>query len=177
MFETIVHQTLQNKNNNAEVEANGPYPTTDLKNSFLGRGYYFWDNHIELAKFWGKIRCNNKFIICEGELKIEKKDFLDLVGSRSDQIHFLNLVSTLNMKKQSIGKTIEALKALEKEEKGIFPYKAIRVMDNLQKRKFPQTQYKFSSKENYSILAPMYIICLLDKNKLILPTFKVIFSN
>jgi len=177
MFETIVHQTLQNKNNNKEVETNGPYPTSDIKNSFLGSGYYFWDNHIELAKFWGRIRCNNNYIVCEGELKVDKNDFLDLVGSRNDQIHFLKLVSTLNMQNQSIGKTIEALKALEKEEKGIFPYKAIRVMDSLPKKKFPQKQLKFSNKENYSILAPMYIICLLEKNKLILPSIKVIFSS
>jgi len=38
-----------------------------------------------------------------------------------------------------------------------------------------QQQFKFSHKENYSILSPMYIICLFEKNELILPTYKVIY--
>ena len=175
MFKTIAHQTLENRKNNEYVEANGPFAVENIKKSFLGAGYYFWDNHIELAKFWGESHCNNNYIICESQMNINKNDFLDLVGSREDQIHFLELIKTLKMQDQPFGNIISSLKDLEKEKNGIFPYKAIRAVDNLPKKRFAQSAFKFSDKENYSILSPMYIICLFEINELILPTYKVIY--
>lgn len=178
MFKTIVHQTLKNLNNDEYVEAYGPFPVEDVKKSFLGDGHYFWDNHFELAKFWGETHCTDKYIICEGRFELPKNDFLDLVGSREDQIHFLELVKNLKMTGDALGKIIGALKDLDKKQKGIFPYKAIRAVDNLAKKKFQQIQYKFTEdfRNNYSVLTPMYIICLFEKNELILPTYKVIYS-
>lgn len=179
MFKTIAHQTLENRNNNEDVEANGPFSVEDPTKSFLGEGYYFWDNHIELAKWWGKFHCRDKYIICESEFEIEKTDFLDLVGSREDQIHFSNLMKQLNMEGQALGKIIGALKDLEKEDKGIFSYKAIRAVDNKAKKSFEQIQYKFSEEKNkpsYSVFNPMYMICLLEKNDVILQSYKVVFS-
>ncbi|MCC9071227.1 hypothetical protein LNQ49_06420 [Flavobacterium sp. F-65] len=179
MFKTVAHQTLENRNNDEYVEANGPFSVQNIKESFLGEGCYFWDNHLELAKFWGEVHCNNKYIVCESKFVLPKNDFLDLVGSREDQIHFLDLVEKLKMTGEALGKIIGALKDLELKKKGIFPYKAIRAVDNLAKNKFEQVKYKFSddnNKKNYSILTPMYIICLFEKNELILPTYDVIYS-
>ncbi len=179
MFKTIAHQTLENRDNNEEIEANGPFPVEKVEKSFLGEGYYFWDNHIELAKWWGKVHCKNKYAICESDFEISKTEFLDLVGSREDQIHFLSLIELLDMKDQSLGKIIGALKDLEKMDVGIFSYKAIRAVDNVAKKKFAQPKYRFSdeiNKNSYSVLNPMYMICLLEKNDVILQSYKVVFS-
>lgn len=180
MFETIVHQTLQNLKNDEEVEAFGPYPVEDIENAYLGEGHYFWDNHIELAHWWGEYHCNNNYIICEGELRVNKKLFLDLVGDRAQHIRFMYLLDKFNLQDMVIGKAIGVLRDLDKINVGIFPYKVIRAVDNKYKEKFKQKQYRFSNhphRKGFTIFAPMFLICLIDKDELLLPSYKVIYPD
>ena len=177
MFKTVGHQTLEFRNNTDDVEKNGPFPVENVSTSFLGSGYYFWDNHIELAHWWGDWRIKKQYIIGECEIGVERNDFFDLVGSRDDQINLQNIIDKLNLKDLSIGEIIEVLKGMEKNVTGIFPYKAIRAVDNSIKLSFSQEKYLFQSdKASFSILSPMYMICLLDKKELLLSPFKVIFT-
>lgn len=179
MFKTIVHQTLKNKNNIKTVERDGPYSVKNIASSFLGAGYYFWDNHIELAKWWGEKHCNNRYYICECECEVDEFYFLDLVGNRQDQINLNELIDRLKIHHLTLGEIMEVLKDIQKENPGaqIFPYKAIRALDYENKPSF-YYKIKFKTGNNsYAILSPMYIICLIKKKELILSPYKVIYSQ
>ena len=76
MKSTTIYQTLEYRNNNKEIEANGPYfcslrdtqgnIKTGVKTPWLGEGYYFWDTRIEDAKWWGRTVYRNKgYVVCE----------------------------------------------------------------------------------------------------------------
>jgi hypothetical protein len=176
-FETIVHQTLSDKDNANEIEDNGPFAVSNVKHAYLGSGYYFWDDHIELAHYWGKVHCDNKYVICEGELTVEKDLFFDLVGCRQDMIYFKEIISKIpQLANLEIGKIIEFLKDLNKQanKKGVFPFKVIRaVISN--ETKFHQDVKDFANKRPGKMtLTPQIMICLLEKNKLHLRSYKII---
>lgn len=178
MFSTVVHQTLQDLDNADHVEEHGPFKATSEK-SYLGLGYYFWDDHIELAKFWGEVHCKNNYIICEADFELSYDYFLDLVGNRQNQKYFHEVAQMLGAQTWSMGKIIEFLKDLEKkpERKGIFPYKAVRAVD-INDSKFKPTNYRFVEGQlRYVNMNPRLIICLFEKNKLILTTYKIIYPE
>ena len=180
MFKTIAHQTLQNKNNIKEVERNGPYPVKEIESSFLGAGYYFWDNHLDLAKWWGERHCNNRYYICECDIEVDEFYFLDLVGNRQDQINLNELIDRLNISHLTLGEIMEVLKEIQREqpESQLFPYKAIRALDYENKPSFISRKILFKPNNNsYAVLSPMYIICLIEKKELILSPYKVIYSQ
>jgi hypothetical protein len=179
VFKTIVHQTLSNRENPEYIENNGPFKISDIKTSYLGEGYYFWDNHIELAHWWGTAHCNNNYIICEAKFEIEESDFCDLVGSRQDQIYFKQIINMLGFHGKTIGSIIELLKGLnlEPKTKGIFPYKAIRGVE-YQTNKYNQFFYYYAQNKPGKIpLNPRIIICLITKNPTILKNYKIIFPE
>lgn len=173
MFNTIVHQTLKN-NRRSTVEQNGPF--ISKLNTYLGKGYYFWDDHIELAKWWGEVHCKNDYIICEGNFIISRNSFLDLVGSRQDMKHLALLMKKFDISHFNIGEAIEFFKKIEKlsTKKGIFPFNAIRAID-FRESSFIARNVKFAkNKTGVMTFSPQIIICLIEKNKLILPTYKII---
>ena len=43
-----IFQTLEDRNNPDEVESQGPFICTN--NPWLGKGYYFWDTFLDLAR-------------------------------------------------------------------------------------------------------------------------------
>lgn len=181
MFITIVHQTLQDRENADYVENNGPFAVENIEQSYLGAGYYFWDDHIELAHWWGTNRIKSDYVICEGKLEVKKELFLDLVGSRQDQKYFKAIIEKLGAlaKNMAIGKIIEFLKNLETQpnKKGIFPFKVIRAMD-VANNSFNQQYKHFAEGRNgKSSITPQMIICLIEKNKLVLPTYKIIYPD
>lgn len=179
MFNTIVHQTLQNKENADEVERDGPYPVEDYKNAYLGYGYYFWDDHFEIAQWWGMVHCSDNYFICEGELNVDFDSFFDLVGSRKNQKFIREAANDLGLSDSPLGKLIEILKDLEKrpDYKGIFPYKVIRAVDETL-GSYNQDFIKFvEGKKGKTSLSPQIIICLIEKNARFLRSYKVIYPE
>ena len=179
MFSTIVHHTLQDKENPDYVEGNGPFAVENIRDAYLGEGYYFWDDHLDLAHWWGEYHCQNNYIICQAEFMIQKSDFCDLVGSRQDQIYFKKCIEELSVHHLPIGAIIGILRKLESrpDKKGVFPYNAVRAVE-IQKNSFLQPLFKFSSKRSgITTLNPKIIICLLKKGEEFLKSFKIIFPN
>ena len=178
MFQTVVHQTLEDRGNPENIENHGPFPVLNVKNSYLGAGYYFWDDHIELAHWWGKYYVKKDYVICEGKLSVEKDKFLDLVGSRQDQKYFSFMIEKLGMQNESIGTIIESLKEMDMKPnfKGVFPYKVIRAMDVTSKSTSVEKSFA-SGKKGMANLAPQIMICLIKKNKVILPEYKIVFPE
>lgn len=76
----VVYQTLRYLDNNDVVLRDGPFKCTQ-KNAWLGSGYYFWEESIKPAKYWGEKFHDNKYIICKASCKINEDNCFHLVGS------------------------------------------------------------------------------------------------
>lgn len=184
MFKTVVHQTIDLTDDAEKVENDGPFKARTAKQSYLGLGYYFWDNHIELAHWWGKIHCGNSYYICDSEFHIDYEDFFDIVGRREHQIFLRDTINKLKWNNLSIGQIIEGLKKMNitHPTTGIFPYKAIRAID-LEKVVNDDDVYHYSEREKDGIttklgianLSPSIIICLLEKNRVHLLDYKILY--
>jgi len=145
----------------------------------LGSGYYFWDDHIDLAHWWGENHCNDDYIVCEANFRIEKKDFCDLVGSRQDQEYMIQLLDKLNANNLNLGQFIELLKDLESrpQQKGIFNFKAIRAVEAASKG-YPEMIVKFSHRTTgITSLTPKILVCLIRKDPAILKNYKIVFPE
>lgn len=178
MFQTIVHQTLEDRNNPDEIEDSGPFKM-EIGNPFLGNGYYFWDDHIDLAHWWGRNHIKRDYVICEAQLEVDNTIFYDLVGSRQDMMHFKELIRTLKLEKLAIGQIIELLKEVNSrpDKKGIFPYKVIRAID-ISHSSYEQEHYKFvKDRKGETNLAPRIIICLIEKRTVPLSSYKIVYPN
>src|SRR6202030_2651457 len=106
--------------------------------------------------------------------------FLDLVGSRKDLRRFRELIeaaSNNNSKTKNwpIGKFIEYAKEIDNVNPGFFPYKIIRAIDNHPKVNMPVSFVE--GKPNYTNLDPRIVICILEKNTVILKTKEIIFES
>ena len=179
MLQTISHQTLEDRDNADHIEDYGPFPVGNVDQSYLGYGYYFWDDHIELAHWWGKVHCAGNYVICQGDFDVPSEIYYDLVGNRRDQINFSELISELNLDKLPLGQIIEVLKDLESKPntKGIFPYQVIRAVDK-HENTYKQEIYKFAdNREGETTLSPMIVICLVKKNPLLLHSYKIIYPE
>jgi len=72
-LETIGHQTIEDQNNVDEVEKNGPIKA--VFKPYLGDGYYYWDNNIKAAHWWGSNNYGGNYMICESKLELKRPGF------------------------------------------------------------------------------------------------------
>jgi hypothetical protein len=189
MRKIIGHHTCKNTGDGHLIEQNGvpvakaEYNERNLKNPFLGTGYYFWDYNIEMARKWGKVHYNNKYYIFEAEINAEDTVLLDLVGNRQHQAEFKKLtadIAAYNKEKKDwpIGKVIEFLKELIAEDEAntiFFPFQSIRAEDySVTDAKI----YRFDKgSPNYTNLNPRLLICVIDVNPNTLTNFKLMESR
>lgn len=184
-LETIGHHTFENRNAN-DVDG-APYRCSDV-NAFLGRGFYFWEDNLAFAKFWGGkwyIDIGKKYFIGETEIKCVKSDFFDLVGDRQHQKFLKETAKILAAKRPRtsgwpIGKIIELLKAASKDPDDMFfaefEYKVIRAVDD-SAIKLSQN-YQFSEENiNYMDLNPCYIICVTFIKGIISTPLRVVHAS
>ena len=92
MKKRILYQTLEDRGNNAMVEANGPGYCSD-KRAWLCEGYYFWEAGIETAKWWGTRTYANSqrqkgYIVCQTSYDYGADNFFDLAGDSSHRQDF-----------------------------------------------------------------------------------------
>lgn len=179
MFETTVHHTVSDNENADYVEANAPFASANVKNAYLGAGYYFWDDHLKLAHWWGRNHCNDNYMICEATFTLKRLELFDLVGDRQDMIYFEECIDKLGVQKLTIGAIIEMLKDLQIQptHKGIFPYKAIRGME-IQKSGYFERIFSFAQlKPGLASITPKIMICLINKSPEIIKDFKIIYPK
>lgn len=79
-------QTIQDKNNPDYVEEHGPF--LGERNTWLGRGYYFWERFVEIAHWWGNSHCSGNYMICSASVSLGNDELLDLVNSTEDMDNF-----------------------------------------------------------------------------------------
>ncbi len=170
----IGHHTCSKNGNIENIEREGPFLSTHIENDpnqhkFLGTGYYFWDNNIGMAHSHGQKNHKRKYYIFEAQLDIENSAFLDLAGNRVDMLFFQEIMEKLKQvegtQNWTIAHFVEFLKRKNK-----FPFRAIRAIDNSID---PKEAIRFvPNRVNYINLNPIFIVCLLDRNKDQIPVFK-----
>lgn len=90
-----LYQTLQDRNNHIECELEGPFPC-EWENTWIGKGFYFWFHHLELALWWGNSRYSKKnFVVYESTCKDIEKCW-DLHSSPLHQEEFMKWLEEKN---------------------------------------------------------------------------------
>ncbi|MDD4544978.1 MAG: hypothetical protein PHP27_04000 [Bacteroidales bacterium] len=169
------YQTLEFRNNNNIVELYGPFKC-ERDIAWLGKGYYFWDTNIQLAKEWGNnAYIKSRYII--GKCRLDLSTCFDLFGNIEHQLEFkevINLVKSHNLFKEEqiiVPNLIEYMKL-----KGVFNYKSIRAKDEKIQNEDNKVYFTCNKKE-YLTLGNRVQICVIDKRGVIKSKFKIVFSS
>lgn len=155
---------------------------------FCGEGYYFWDNNIEAARWWGKIKYTNRrkrFLILSIDLELNYTDnyFFDLVGNMEHLLKLREYVESINQEYEgelsnwNLNNYIELLKKLNTHNPNYFPYKIIRFFENKNKQIKSENRIflrRSGKQQNIMDIHPFYIYCVLDLNFINLGTLKII---
>ena len=177
------YQTLEFRDNNDEIELNGPFPC-HAPNAWLGEGYYFWDRRIEWAHEWGKNCMKRKktawkgYVIGEALLNNDETVMFDLYGNPEHQEEFRSIKELLegapayHMSRPTVKEVLDFM-----IRKNILEYKAVRAADNN-----PNTteDIYFDHKEKnapYMRIGQRVQICLYEKSSITLQNFSVIHTH
>jgi hypothetical protein len=190
ILKTIGHHTCKKDGGENHVLEESPFfaehNLKENKIQFVGSGYYFWDNNIDLAKTWGRGHYNDDYYVIEIDFELTTDNCFDLVGNRSHQIHLINALrqyeSETGRKKDNwtLNQCIQFLKELNKVDANIFPFKFVRAIDLLNHVRYAKAQLLMNftnEKENYTIINPKIIICAFEKEDLILHSKRIVASS
>lgn len=120
-----IYQTVRDKNNPEEVEEKGPFLCSD--NPWLGEGYYFWDDVLDRAHWWGIIHYDRQYMICQARADIENDKYLDLAGNMEQLKLFRKCYDEINKLHNGKVTTVQFVIEKLRRDKN-FPYQAIRVL-------------------------------------------------
>jgi hypothetical protein len=184
-FDTVGQHTCEDRRPGDEAKA--PFMCLDV-NAFLGRGYYFWEDNLQLAKHWGGERYHKKgkaYLVGETPISCDWNDFFDLVGNRQHQKFLVSIMNMLVSKRQAlhgwpIGRIIEFLKGANTDPEGQyfgkFTYKVFRAVDD-SFRVFEKDTAFAETQHNYVNLNPCYIICVIDQKGIILHPLTIVHRS
>lgn len=178
-----VFQTLADKGNPDYVEENGPFPG-NIREAWLGEGYYFWESHIELGHWWGEVSHSYQgYMICQADVTLDKTCW-DLYNNIEHKKEFISICKTIlenrpNTKgKLQFGDVLNLYRT-----RNVLEYEAIRVhsqnvVGNSYEGYYTFRVY-FSKKhpEAYLDLMPPIQICLLTKRALNLRNYRVVYPT
>lgn len=185
-MKTILQHTCLTKGGEKAVLKNSPFLATDnpseKKYQFLGDGYYFWDNNIDLARIWGQVHCKNDFYIVEIDYEFTTDSCFDVVGNRSHQLKVLKTLELMKKRgfkkdKWNLSNVIYFLKKLDHKKNGVFNYESIRAVDYISPEKYKEIKMKFiknKTNRHFSIINPKMIVCVLNKKYLPLHTKRMV---
>lgn len=191
MIKTFGHQTIEKTAESVGTRIKtGPVKSTVLdengkvkeKPPFAGDGYYFWEDSIEAAEWWGGVHYVDKkkqyrIFKIDIELRYDNNSFFDLIGSRQHLKLLGQLIKKTRMSVPSDGWTLEKFisyfRLLEKRKKGFFPYKMIRFNDYSLNPKI-QDYIPLSNSKSIALMNPFYIICVFEEADLSLKTYTFI---
>lgn len=178
-FETIGYHTCDDTEDIDKIERDVPFRSkwkevTDPKNPpkqpFLSEGFYFWEQDLESAHWWGQAHCDNKYVVFRYNISIEDPHFLDLIGSVADKRRFLTMAQTAidrgasgyaDAKKVPIGEVLAFIRGLMKER---FLYQGVRAMDDTRAQGGGKVNRRpFASWKNTAVADdPQFILCLFS---------------
>lgn len=165
-MENYLYQTIANKNRH-NVESIAPFQCSK-STAWLGKGYYFWDTFIELAKEWGERVYRNNYIICKTYATYSEEEILDFVGNTTQILDLKNITLRLEKTYQTKLTIPFVINYIRKTPH--FSYKAIRILS--QETFSNLTSYKRFFREGKNAcfnLCPSIQWCVIDKSILKLP--------
>ena len=184
-FETIGHHTFEDRGK--DDAKNAPYKCTDI-NAFLGRGYYYWEDNLQLAKYWGGLRYidhGKHYFIGQSFISSDGNGFFDLIGNRKHQTYLYEVSKMLAQKRPEkgtwpIGRVIGFLKASSIDPDGEFydkfKFKLIRAVDG-SLLKFKKNAKFATTQQNFTDLNPSYIICVTEKKGILLEPILIVYTS
>lgn len=98
MKNRTLYQTLEDRNNVANIEKNGPGYCEDEK-AWLCPGYYFWEASKDVARWWGNrtyINQKKGYVVCKTTYDYARDNFFDLVGDTEHISDFWDAVDVLS---------------------------------------------------------------------------------
>lgn len=184
MKPTTIYQTIRDSQNPREIETIGPF-LCNREDAWLGEGFYFWEEYIENAKFWGKVGYNNDYMITRAVGYFNSSNCFDLTTSehRAEmrKLKDLFLKHGLSSDEEELRKKCfkEIIDYLRLEIK-IFQYSALKI-DGAGSKSYLRendNQIIFSKrdkKRSFIDLEPPIQICIYDLRKVGFSNYKVIY--
>lgn len=176
---SVLYQTLEDLDNVDYVEANGPFPG-NVRERWLGEGYYYWDTIIDAAHYWGIVSYKNKgkdYIIAKSEVDIPNENLLNLLEPEQ--------IVMFSKWRDSFAKTFpessvtveKVLKHAENIMGAAFPYIAIKAefKDCFKYKEYQDRIYPNPYARAYLDLRPPVQVCIRHKSVIGPDNFKVIF--
>lgn len=123
----LLHHTCGDRNPDDLNEA--PFFSNN-HNSYLGRGYYFWEDNLPFGKYWGYqfyILRGEQYMIVEFDASWNSDKFFDIIGDRSHSRYISEIGAELNKKGKKKWRVSEIIEYLKRE--GRFPFSIIRALD------------------------------------------------
>jgi len=184
----VIYQTISNKYSVTDTQNNGPIECKDLKSiDWLGKGYYFWDSHIELAHSWGQIMYNKKkeseYFICESSCTLNEKCY-DLHESGKKRIEF-EFYANQAIKKLEIDKSSLLIRDvvifLRSKEEFISKYDSIRILGTNSFQGLVKGEaVRFFDEDNRTpryLKFPPVQFCFFDERAQSVTGYKVVFVS
>lgn len=138
------------------------------KPPFAGEGYYFWEDNIEAAEWWGNVRYKResyRVFRIDLLLRYDDNSLFDLIGSRQHLKLLEKLVEkarrNIDCKGWKLHNFISYFRKVEEHKPGAFPYKMIRFNDYNLNPKF-QNYIQLSDNHSRFLMNPFYIVCVFD---------------
>ncbi len=180
MAQRDIYQTLEDRNNIDFVENNGPF-CCKRTDAWLGKGFYFWEYHIENAHWWGEKSYRNNYIVCKANYVFDNMTCYDLVDNYENRTQLREIEKKLAEDDNypppyTVPRIIAYMKYI-----GIFHYQAIRIVGE-QVKKVNSTYSKaipFQSKSSthyYETIPPIQV-CFYDKGIIMLDQYAVVYSK
>ena len=156
----IIFQTVADKDNPDYVEANGPFLC--VNKPWLGKGYYFWDNLMERAHWWGEKHYYGNYMICQASANIDDDKYLDLAGKEQLK-YFWQCCSALreNYNQEHITVSFVIAKLIKI---GDFPFQAVRVLS--EHCGGDEIMHFVDYSKSYLNFSPPMQICIFEKSRI-----------
>ena len=151
-----------------------------------GVGYYFWDSFIDLAHFWGEIRCKKKYLIARAEIDVSDK-CLDL---HNNPEHIEEISGTLELlnkinKGEKLPVTLCTIITYLRDQGLLGNYEGVRFLgrnsiSRIKSKKFTSVLHvsKDLKKAYQTIdLCPPIQFCLFNLDSLNLKNYSVVFDS
>lgn len=162
--ELTLYHTINNDGSDDFILENIPFKGT-TQNPWLGVGYYFWENFIDPAEYWGKTHYKGKYIITTFVISFNWEKVYDLLGN-TDHISNFQEVSkficdkySLDPNEITVGKILNYLK-----DSNNFDFHSVRVDTTSSFGRYRVNKIKFTNSQDRTVIItnPAIQICIYD---------------
>jgi len=187
MIKSLGHHTIRKTAESiGDRQKNGPVLSRTFNDDgtlkerppFAGTGYYFWEDNLAAAEWWGRKRYRNTgYRIFKIDIDLlYDGSFLDLIGNRQHLIRIAKMIDRAKMKIDCTNwkfyQYVEYFRIMEGKINGYFPYKLVRFIDStLDSRLHNPVDLSEKLPDKKLLLNPFYVICVFEMNHLKLDTF------